>query len=71
MLRADSQLAAADPQEGSIGQLLAVQFHLNEVVLPGTGVLDAHLQHQLWRERENERKRCESNGVGPWRDARL
>lgn len=50
MLSADAQLATTDPQEGSIGQLLAVQLHLDEVVLPGAGVLDAYLQHQLWRE---------------------
>lgn len=52
MLSADAQLATTDPQEGSIGQLLAVQLHLDEVVLPGAWVLDAHLQHQLWRETE-------------------
>lgn len=57
MLSADAQLAATDPQERSIGQLLAVQLHLDEVVLPGAGVLDAHLQHQLWREREKGRER--------------
>lgn len=47
MLGADAQLAATHPQEGPIGQLLAVQLHLDEVVLPGAGVLDAHLQNQL------------------------
>lgn len=54
VLSADAQFAATDPQERSIGQLLAVQLHLDEVVLPGAGVLDAHLQHQLWKERERD-----------------
>ena len=47
VLGADVQLAAADPQEGAVGELLAVQLHLNEVVLPCTGILDSHLQHQF------------------------
>ncbi|TNN57656.1 hypothetical protein EYF80_032118 [Liparis tanakae] len=47
VLRADVQLSAADPEEGAIGELLAVQLHFNEVVLPAVGVLDTHLQHQL------------------------
>lgn len=47
VLSADIQLAATDPQKGTIGKLLAVQLHFNEVVLPSVGVLDTHLQHQL------------------------
>lgn len=48
---ADVQLAAADPQKGAIRELLAVQLHLDEVVLPCVGVLDTHLEHQLYREK--------------------
>lgn len=45
MLGADVQFTAADPQQGAIRELLAVQFHLDEVVLTGVGVLDTHLQY--------------------------
>lgn len=48
VLGADVQLAAADPQQGAVGELLPIQLHLDEVVLARTGVLDSHLQHQLW-----------------------
>lgn len=50
VLCTDIQLTATDPQKGAIGELLAVQLHLDEVVLPCVGVLDTHLQHQLCRE---------------------
>lgn len=56
MLSADVQLTATDPQKGAVGELLAVQLHLNEVVLPGVGVLDTHLQNQLCRGKQKTNK---------------
>ena len=54
MLSTDVQLTAADPEQGTVGQLLAVQFYLNEVILPPMGILDTHFQHQLWNKEGRE-----------------
>lgn len=47
MLSTDVQLAAADSQQRTVGELLTIQFYFDEVVLPRIRVLDSNLQNQL------------------------
>lgn len=42
-----AELPAADPEQRAVCEFLAVQLHLDEVILPGIGVLNPHFQDQL------------------------